>query len=50
MEVSDVFRPTHPDLFILAEWETEFERMGENNVPAYVLSATVKGGMPLLYS
>ena len=113
-EVSDVFRPIHPDLFMLAEWEdpklhtsfdmtygwdlyhlmndvtqgkkptsaltsffvsqdtlygddayrmnftsnhdenswngTEFERMGENNVPAYVLSATVKGGMPLLYS
>ena len=24
--------------------------MGKNNVPAYVLSATVKGGMQLLYS
>ena len=29
---------------------TEFERMGENNVPAYVLSATVRGSMPLLYT
>jgi len=29
---------------------TEFERMGDNHIAAYVLSATVSGGMPLLYS
>lgn len=113
-EMSDTFRATQPELFLLAEWEdpklhpsfdmtygwnlfhlmndisqgkkptseltsyfamqdslygdgayhmnftsnhdenswngTEFERMGENNVPAYVLLATVKGSMPLLYT
>jgi glycosidase len=32
-------------------WQgTEFERMGANNVPAYVLSATIKNSMPLLYT
>jgi glycosidase len=32
-------------------WQgTEFERMGENHVPAFVLSATVQGSMPLLYT
>ncbi len=29
---------------------TEFERMGADNVPAYVLSAVVKNSMPLLYT
>jgi len=29
---------------------TEFERMGDNNVPAFVLAATAVHGMPLLYS
>ena len=29
---------------------TEFERMGANHMPSFVLSATVRGGMPLLYS
>ena len=29
---------------------TEFERMGENNVPAFILAATFEGGMPLLYT
>jgi glycosidase len=29
---------------------SEFERMGENNVPAYILSATVLESMPLLYT
>ena len=29
---------------------SEFERMGENHVPAYILSATVEESMPLLYS
>jgi glycosidase len=29
---------------------TEFERMGVNNVPAFVLSATAQNGMPLLYT
>jgi len=29
---------------------TEFERMGLNHLPAFVLSATVRGGMPLLYT
>ena len=29
---------------------SEFERMGENHVPSYVLSATVKNSMPLLYT
>ena len=112
--VSDTFRPSRPDFFMLAEWEdpklhesfdmtygwelhhllndvaqgkkgstaiasyfavqdtlftandyrlyftsnhdenswqgSEFERMGENHAPAYVLSATARGGMPLLYS
>lgn len=28
---------------------TEFERMGENHVPAFVLSATMQGTMPFLY-
>jgi glycosidase len=29
---------------------TEFERMGANHEPAYVLSATARGSMPLLYT
>jgi glycosidase len=29
---------------------TEFERMGANHQPAFVLSATARGGMPLLYT
>jgi alpha-amylase len=29
---------------------SEFERMGENHVPAYILSATAIEGMPLLYT
>jgi glycosidase len=29
---------------------TEFERMGANNVPAFVLAATAERGMPLLYT
>lgn len=29
---------------------TEFERMGANHQPAFVLSATVRGSMPLLYN
>jgi len=113
-QVSDTLRATHPDLFMLAEWEdaalhesfdatygwelhhllndvargrhgataltayfarqdslyrrsayrlyftsnhdenswqgTEFERMGENHRPAYVLSATVQNSLPLLYT
>ena len=32
-------------------WQgTEFERMGPNHMPAFVLSATVEQSMPLLYS
>lgn len=32
-------------------WQgTEFERMGDNHVPAFVLSATVQNSMPLLYT
>ena len=32
-------------------WQgTEFERMGANHVPAFVLSATAARGMPLLYT
>ncbi len=32
-------------------WQgTEFERMGENHLPAFILSATVQGSMPLLYT
>ena len=32
-------------------WQgTEFERMGKNDIPAFVLSATVKQSLPLLYS
>jgi alpha-amylase len=32
-------------------WQgTEFERMGANHVPAFVLAATVRNSMPLLYS
>lgn len=32
-------------------WDgTEFERMGANHLPSYVLSATAKNGMPLLYT
>jgi glycosidase len=29
---------------------TEFERMGANHLPAFVLSATAQNGMPLLYT
>ncbi|MEP7002379.1 MAG: alpha-amylase family glycosyl hydrolase [bacterium] len=29
---------------------TEFERMGANHVPAFILAATMRGGMPLLYT
>jgi glycosidase len=29
---------------------TEFERMGANHIPAFVLSATVRNGMPELYT
>ncbi|MDQ3518985.1 MAG: alpha-amylase family glycosyl hydrolase [Gemmatimonadota bacterium] len=29
---------------------TEFERMGANHVPAFILSATVQNSMPLLYT
>lgn len=32
-------------------WQgTEFERMGANHLPAFVLSATVQGSMPLVYT
>lgn len=32
-------------------WQgTEFERMGANHLPAFVLSATVRGSLPLLYT
>lgn len=32
-------------------WQgTEFERMGANHIPAFILSATVQGSMPLLYT
>ena len=32
-------------------WQgSEFERMGANHTPAFVLSATVQGSMPLLYT
>jgi glycosidase len=32
-------------------WQgTEFERMGANHIPAFVLCATVRGSMPLLYT
>ncbi len=32
-------------------WQgTEFERMGANHLPAYVLAATAKNGVPLLYT
>ena len=32
-------------------WQgTEFERMGANHIPAFVLSATVERSMPLLYT
>ncbi len=32
-------------------WQgTEFERMGANHLPAFVLSATAQNGMPLLYT
>ncbi len=29
---------------------SEFERMGENHVPAFIVAATVEGSMPLLYT
>ena len=29
---------------------TEFERMGANHLPSYILSATLEGSMPLLYT
>jgi len=29
---------------------TEFERMGANHIPAYVLSSSIKNSMPLLYT
>ena len=32
-------------------WQgTEFERMGANHLPAFIVAATVRGGMPLLYT
>jgi glycosidase len=32
-------------------WQgTEFERMGANHIPSFVLAATVQNGMPLLYT
>ncbi|MFL5581266.1 MAG: alpha amylase C-terminal domain-containing protein, partial [Gemmatimonadaceae bacterium] len=32
-------------------WQgTEYERMGANHVPAFVLAATLRGGMPLVYT
>lgn len=32
-------------------WQgTEFERMGANHLPAFVLASTVRGSMPLLYT
>ena len=32
-------------------WQgTEFERMADNHKPAFILAATVQGGMPLLYT
>ncbi|MFN2400772.1 MAG: alpha-amylase family glycosyl hydrolase [Gemmatimonadaceae bacterium] len=32
-------------------WQgTEFERMGANHIPAFILSATVRNSMPLLYT
>ena len=32
-------------------WQgTEFERMGKNHLPAFVLAATVEGSIPLLYT
>ncbi len=32
-------------------WDgTEFERMGPNNTPSYILSATLRNSMPLLYT
>ena len=32
-------------------WQgTEFERMGKNHLPAFVVAATVRGSMPLLYT
>jgi glycosidase len=32
-------------------WQgTEFERMGDNNTPAFILSATMEKSMPLLYT
>jgi len=113
-EVRRALKPSHPDLFLLAEWEdpllhawfdmtygwefhrllndiaqekkttavldayfakhdsqfgagayrmyftsnhdenswqgTEFERMGDDHLPAFILSATVRGSMPLLYT
>lgn len=29
---------------------TEFERMGDNNLPAFIIAATARAGMPLIYS
>jgi len=47
----DAYRMTFTSNHDENSWNgTEFERMGANHVPAFVLSATSEGSMPLLYT
>jgi glycosidase len=47
----DAYRMTFTSNHDENSWNgTEFERMGANHVPAFVLSATSAGSMPLLYT
>ncbi len=48
---SGAFRLTFTSNHDENSWQgSEFERMGENHLAAYVVSATVKNSMPLLYT
>ena len=47
----DAYRMTFTSNHDENSWNgTEFERMGANHLPAFVLSATAEGAMPLLYT
>jgi glycosidase len=47
----DAYRMTFTTNHDENSWNgTEFERMGANHLPAYILAATSRGAMPLLYT
>ena len=48
---ADAYRMTFTANHDKNSWDgTEFERMGANNTPSYILSATIRNSMPLLYT